>query len=343
MSPGCGCGRAHAVGCQTEFQYAVKAVCGQIAQDPAYYSYTAINIHNPSKCDTVAFRWKAAQAGDLKAGVVTAFQGLSLGPDEALNISNADILALFAGATFIDGFVVLESPEELDVVATYSLGAGENQARHSASIERVPARCVPVCEDLVLNISTGVADWQTVSSPETTSAVPVPVQPVVKNALWTPAPSGSIWVSAQGTDSGPNALPGDPSYTTPSNPYVYQLCFNLCSGFSNATMQMQGIADDSANVYLNGTVAANLLGPTAVFGATPVTIPLKPSLLRAGQNCLQVVVVNKFYVPNAPVGNSPTGFAIAGTLRVTGGYCPCTKLPLLPAATPPSPIGPTTA
>jgi hypothetical protein len=342
MNPGCGCGRAHAVGCQTEFQYAVKAVCGQIAQDPAYYSYTAINVHNPSKCDTVAFRWKAAQANDLKAGIVTAFQGLSLGPDEALSISSADILALFASAPYVDGFVVLESPEELDVVATYSLGAGTNQARHSASIERVPARCVPVCEDLVLNISTGVAAWQTVSSPETSSAFPVPVQPVAVNSLWLAAPAGSIWVSAQATDSGANALPGDPSHTPPSNPYVYQLCFNLCSGFSNATLQMLGIADDTANVYLNGTAAANLLGPTAAFSAPAAAIPFKPSLLRAGQNCLQVVVVNKFNANNAD-GYSPTGFAIAGTLRVTGGYCPCTKLPLLPAPAQPSPIGPATA
>jgi hypothetical protein len=334
MSSGCGCGRAHGAGCETEFQYAVKAVCGQIPQtDPACFSYTAVNIHNPSKCDTVNFRWKAAAAGDLKAGVVTPFSILTLGPDQALGITNADILALFGKPPFIDGFVVLESPEELDVIAMYSLAAGATQPRQSASIERVPARCVPVCEDLVLNISTGVADWQTISSPETSSVVPVPVQPVALNPNWLPAPSGSIWVSAQGTDGGTGfgALPGDPSHSPPSNPYVYQLCFNLCSGFSNATLQMQGIADNSANVYLNGINPANLLGPTAVLNAAPINIPLKASLLRAGQNCLQIVVVNTFYQSNAPVGNSPTGFAIAGQLRVTGGRCPCTKLPLLPA------------
>jgi hypothetical protein len=342
MHSGCGCGCGGAASCQTEFQYAVKAVCGQVPQtDPPGFARTAVNIHNPSKCDTVAFQWKVAQAGDLKAGQVTAFSNLSLGPDQALGITNADILARFTPLpVYVDGFVVIESPQELDVVAVYSLATSSTAAPSSFEIERVLPRCVPVCEDLALNISTGVADWQTVSSPETTWTVPIPVQPVTKNGNWATAPAGSIWVSALSTDGTNNAPAGNAA-----DNYTYQLCFTLCSGFTNPTMQLQGYADDSASVYLNTIAPGNLLGTITGYGnptpnsPPPTTIPLKPSLLQPGQNCLIVVVYNTGSTLPAYSSPSPTGFAIAGSLQVTGGRCPCSKLPLLPVVQP-SPVGP---
>ncbi|HEY2017211.1 MAG TPA: permease prefix domain 1-containing protein [Bryobacteraceae bacterium] len=95
--------------------------------------------------------------------------------------------------------------------------------------------------------------------------------------------------------------------------------FTLCSGFSSVVMQMQGIADNSANVLLNGVV----LGPTSAFNVAPLTIPANAGLLRVGNNCFQVQVTNVAANP------APTGFAIGGLLRVTGGKCPCSPLPIL--------------
>jgi hypothetical protein len=326
MSSGCGCGQTRHVSCNTEFQYAVKIVCGSIPPAgaapgpvaPGFY-FTAINIHNPSKCDTVAFRWKAAQALPLKAGTVSLFSTVSIGPDQALEIDNPQILSLFPPPIpFVKGFVVIQSPEELDVVAVYSVAQAANAPGYSFSIERVPARCVPVCEDLALPLSTGIADWQTFSSP---GGVVGPVKAVVPAAIWMSAPAGSIWVSASAND-GVNAPASPPLY-------VYQLCFNLCSGFSNPTLQMLGIADSSAKVFLNNVP----LGSTAVFSSPPAVIPPPgPNVFQAGQNCLRVEVTN---VPNPSGGPNPTGFAIAGLLRVTGGRCPCDKLPVLA----PTPVG----
>lgn len=97
----CGCGQTKC--CQTEFQYAVKVLCAaDVSAEkktppiaPGAY-FTAINIHNPSKCCTCAFRWKVAQAKPAPAiGIVTQFSDLSLGPDEAVEIDNEQILQLY--------------------------------------------------------------------------------------------------------------------------------------------------------------------------------------------------------------------------------------------------------
>jgi hypothetical protein len=86
---------------------------------------------------------------------------------------------------------------------------------------------------------------------------------------------------------------------------------------------MQGIADSSGRVFLNSV----LLGPTAIFSAPPAIIPPPgPNVFQAGQNCLRVEVTN---VATSTGGPNPTGFAIGGLLRVTGGRCPCDKLPVL--------------
>jgi len=204
---------------------------------------------------------------------------------------------------------VIESPEELDVVAVYTGSAALQVPVNTFHTERVPARCVPVCEDLVLPLSTGVAAWQTILLPSGVDPATPVVPQIFPNPAWNPPPFGSQYVSAAAGDH----------VNAPSGVYVYQLCFDLCSGFSNPVMQLEGIADNAGVVLLNGT----LLGPTAVFSSPPLAIPTNPSLFHAGTNCLQVQVTN------APGNPSPTGFAIGGLLRVIKGKCPCSPLPVL--------------
>ena len=324
---GCGCGKPHPSSCETEFQYAVKIICGTATAQagatsgpvaPGTY-FTAVNIHNPSKCDIVAFRWKVAQAG-IEPGVVSQFTNLRLGPDQAVELDCPQFSKFFPNLAFLKGYLIIESPEELDVVAVYTSTTVLQVPVNTFHTERVPARCVPVCEDLVLPLSTGVAAWQTIQLPSG-FVPPTPVQPVPQNGAWFAPPFGSIYVSSAAGDS----------VNAPTGLFVYQLCFDLCSGFSNPVMQMQGIADNSANVLLNGIV----LGPTSVFNVPPLTIPNNPSLFRVGINCLQVQVTNN---------GGPTGFAIGGLLRVAKGRCPCSALPIIEPpsfSTNPNPIGET--
>lgn len=325
MCSGCGseC-KPRVRGCETEFQYAVKVVSGVVSPStrgtvpappnpvaPGHY-YTAINIHNPAKCGCITFRFKIAQALPIlengwRVGKITEYFSIQLCADQAAEIDNPLILRL-TGQTFIKGYVVIESPEELDVVAVYTASEDDSGPCHTFSTERVPARCVPVCEDLVLPISTGVADWQTFSTPKG-GPPPGPVVEVAPNPAWsTPPPSGSVWVSA---------APGDSAKALSGN-YTYRLIFDLCSGFSEPLLQLSGLADNSAKVSLNGN-APFLMIPdpiTVASGKAPA------NQFQVGANVLEVTV----NCLKPPI----TGFAIAGLLQVVRGRCPCSKLPLRP-------------
>jgi len=106
------------------FEYAVKFVCGSPEVPvvaPGQY-FTAINVHNPSP-RPVYFRKKVAVAlPSEKAGRVSKFFEAQLKSDEALEIDCQDILRHADQGGFLKGFVVIESPLELDVVAVYTAG-----------------------------------------------------------------------------------------------------------------------------------------------------------------------------------------------------------------------------
>lgn len=284
---------------------------------PGQY-YTAINIHNPDKCQDAHFRWKVAVANPDKPGPVSAYQDQRvLHPDEALEIDCPQVARVMQTLPppvpgFVKGYLLIESDIGLDVVAVYS-GTPGACGSNSFQTERVPARCVPVCEDLVLPLHTGVADWQTISPTVGPVAVVNP-----RPFPWATPPFGSFWVSEKISD-GLGATPITRSY---------QLCFDLCFGFTPVPFQIQVLADGLvAQVYLN----SHQLGSGVTGGWTnPTTLNITASdltLLRAGNNCLRIDV------PNGGEKNNPTGFALAGILRVGRGKCPCSPLPM--AAQPP--------
>jgi len=130
-------------------QYAVKILCGfsepRERETAGAYSrvapgryFTAINIHNPSEKTALA-RFKVAVAFPGRPGPVSRFTDFKLGPDEALSIDCAELRKLLGSTAFADGFLVLESEAELDVVAVYS-AAGATGRVETLKTERVPAR-----------------------------------------------------------------------------------------------------------------------------------------------------------------------------------------------------------
>jgi hypothetical protein len=333
---GCQCGQAHGA-CTTEFQYAVKLVCGQVKAStegqsfppvaPGQY-WTAINIHNPDKCKNAQLRVKVAFASqDLSGPVSQYYEPIVLTPDAAFEIDCPTIMAIVKALfpppnsppTFAKGYFVIESDIELDVVAVYTgapTAAGPLTTFHT---ERVQPRCVPVCEDLVLPLHTGIADWQTVSP---TVGQLGPVVPLVAPlpSTWAVPPFGSSWVSQTRND------------TTLITRH-YELCFDLCSGFVvPAPIQIQVLADDSAQVSLNGPLWNNVGQVGAVTGGTgyqtPTPFSVNPSLLKVGRNCFRVDVTN-----GPPPHGGRTGFALAGILRIARGKCPCSPLPIAAAPT----------
>jgi len=126
-----------------QFQYVIKFVCGQLffatSKNPSGESdgapgqyYTDINVHNPNR-NIVKSHKKFALDGPRAQvhGPVTSPELFILNPDEALEITCADIRRLVGNypfgvgapsqGQFIKGFVVILTKFRLDVTAIYSV------------------------------------------------------------------------------------------------------------------------------------------------------------------------------------------------------------------------------
>jgi hypothetical protein len=124
-------------------EYAVKTICGT-PDRPALANgsyFTAINVHNPGT-QTIRFRQKVAMTlpGE-QPGPISPFWDAALRPDQALEIDCTDIFKRTQARTrFIKGFVVIQSPSDLDVVGVYTAAPSPGGSVAALEIERVPGR-----------------------------------------------------------------------------------------------------------------------------------------------------------------------------------------------------------
>ncbi len=301
---------------RTDLQYAVKIACGVVKEAkgnplPLGQYFTAVNIHNPSRCDVVTFRWKVAVGlPGLKVGDVSPFAEAKLGPDEALEIDCPDVMerlrnAQTKPAEFVKGWVIIETENPLDVVAVYGTSASVGGALNALHTERVEPRCLPVCEDFGFDISTGVAAWE-VALPGSSDFAPAVL--TAPNNAWG-AIGGALWIR--------------PSNEKPKGDYTYRLLFDLCSGFSASDTSLQLLSDDKSTVFLNGPplVGGNQNSPSHT-NANVATVTIPANRFKAGRNELRVVVNNG--------GGVATGMALHGFFEFDKGRCPGSPLPLLP-------------
>ncbi len=137
-------------------QYSAKFLCGSMEERKRGHDdedrrregtqlaegryYTAINIHNPTDRPAV-LRIKLATAADnATPGRISRFFEIRLGADEVVSIDCSQIFKLLdTKYDFIDGFAVVETDVELDVVAVYT-AAEEHGGVKTMHTERVPAR-----------------------------------------------------------------------------------------------------------------------------------------------------------------------------------------------------------
>jgi hypothetical protein len=104
-------------------QYAVKFVCGPSTASgggPSVGHYsTHVNIHNPD--GSITFARKVAVGFGTLAGFVSGYVAETLLDDVAGTFNCGDIKNQVPGATaFLEGFLVIVSPKELDVTAVYT-------------------------------------------------------------------------------------------------------------------------------------------------------------------------------------------------------------------------------
>jgi hypothetical protein len=151
------------------YQYAAKIVCG-VQQDPedmrlakGFYA-TTINIHNPHN-ENSSLKKKLALSfppKEQRPGKILPIGEDKLGPDDAVKTDCMDIQArLFPNgfpAPYIEGFVVIQSPQSLDVTAVYTAAAidrrGQVTEQVSIDVEQIHERkfmpTVSQCSDLII-------------------------------------------------------------------------------------------------------------------------------------------------------------------------------------------------
>jgi hypothetical protein len=298
------CSGASASTGKVDFQYAVKVVCGIVKSGdnflpPGEY-FTKTNIHNPSRCDCVTFRWKVAVGlPQLKVGPISDFAEATLCPDEALEVACADILnRLGAAATgHVEGWLVIESPAELDVVAVYATAQSPGGPIVTFATERVQPRCLTPCDDLNLDISTGVALWE--FKGPAAAAVFGPASLSLAVPPWAQPPAGSRWII-------PGALKDEGDFT-------FRLTFKLCSGFTSPSLNLKLLADYSAKVFLNGHQIIPLLPGNPPMYAT-LNSASTTNYFKAGPNELTIVVHNS-------EAATPVGLALHGSIQAKRGRC----------------------
>jgi hypothetical protein len=139
----------------TQYQYSVKTICTLFtnigfgdAFAPGRYR-TVINIHNPTeKKIEIARKFALAGAPGEEVGdfSITPYKSLTLIDDQAISFNCFDISSFYCPIrgvcvdfTAIDGFLVINSPVELDVVAVYSANP-TNAEVSTLHTEIIPAR-----------------------------------------------------------------------------------------------------------------------------------------------------------------------------------------------------------
>ena len=287
------------------YQYAVKVIQGVLKVGsktlpigPGIY-YTSVNIHNPWR-ENVKYAVKTAASGyHGKPGDVSPFHLYDLDPDKATEYDSLDFTP--NPPSFLEGFFVIESEKELDVIGVYTGAAVQDERLGAMHLERVPVRVVPRCLDLKMNISTGAIPWQITAVPNTGSTLSIGPAPIASptHPSWAAPPSNVSWLGV--------SYPG----STGPGEYIYKLSFCLCWTFKNPSLTCKLWGDNSAKMYLNN----NLIGSTTTWQGAGVQVTTN-NYFQVGTNDIDVKVTNA-----TGTSGNPSGMMLSGTISANEADC----------------------
>lgn len=297
-------------------QYATKFICGvappvassttnPVAARGRYF--TAINVHNPARAATATvFKKFTVGLPAEQVGAVTQYFEMTLGGDETMQVDCGDIARHLGQPpdAFLEGYAVIESVRELDVVAVYTAGTGTGSDVASIHTERVQPRRMPPCGNLALSLNTGIsgsAVWTLVAAP----SGPVPRAPDVLPANpYFPLPS-SLWLSGTSTN---------PTQQQKGGVWEYETCFCVCPGASRVSLNLTGVkVDDDSQFFLNGNLLGSISTQNPPLTAITNVNNNAAAHFRPGRNCLRVKVVNT-------IGGF-SGLDLVGTINGAGAAC----------------------
>lgn len=298
-------------------QYAAKFVCGapkpgtanvNVAASGKYF--TAINVHNPSEWETASF-FKKFAVGLPQEGVgkISQFLDVRLMPDEVMQIDCGNIWKhLGNSGTFVEGFVVIETRYELDVVSVYTAANAPAYEVSSIETERVPYRVMKRCPAQPIDISTGGSVvWNIIGIDPSGGTTPRAASVMSPVHTWGPT-SGMTFVSYSMAGSSLNPFK--------QADWTYETRFCVCPLQRLQSSQPQLSitlinADNKAEVYLNGISIGSFTGsssgvPVATINALNTSAG---TLFQPGPNSLSVKVTD--------TSASKTGFGLIGTVSGT--------------------------
>lgn len=131
------------------YQFSAKLICGGFLDkhlfSPGVYR-TVVNIHNPNR-ETVPFTWQILVAGPVSEGSGARSERFeaTIGAEEAcfLDCEMAVRLSGMASGAHFDGWLVIETALDFDVVAVYTVQPSSHENAASLSTFRVEPRRIP--------------------------------------------------------------------------------------------------------------------------------------------------------------------------------------------------------
>ena len=151
----------------------------------------------------------------------------------------------------------------------------------------------------------GAADayWTVVSDPDPGTTEPRPATTILKHPAWWTPMTNSQWISSYAT-----------AQDDLNGPYAFQTTFCLRPGWSNAVLDVDLRADDTAAVYVNGNYVGTITPPLG-YWCFNQPVPqhftvVNQAWFNSGVNFLKIVVTN--------TANVAMGLNAAVTLRAAG-------------------------
>lgn len=201
--------------------------------------------------------------------------------------------------------------ENCVTINVQNIGGAPTGVNYLANITAAKGACCCPPEDLDKSLNTGVDDggglignglddddW-VVLVDASGGITPRPATIYTNiHPLWDTVP-GTQWISAN--QNGPNGL------------YVYQYCFCLDPRFTNPVLTLDVLADDRADLFLNGNPIGSTPNGWAFQNPPTHIVVTNPDFFRPCDNCIEVHVHN--------TGGPPTGLNIGGSIVAEDGLC----------------------
>jgi uncharacterized delta-60 repeat protein len=142
------------------------------------------------------------------------------------------------------------------------------------------------------------AFWTVVADPDNGTTEPRPATAVTNYPGWLPAQASSQWISSYPTSVAPL-----------SGAYDFETHFCLQPGWSNVVLNLCLLADDMAEVFVNGSPAV-LTTPNPAYANLTCVVVTNQSLFANGSNVLRVRVHN--------TGAVAMGLNLTGSISSSG-------------------------